>query len=96
MPRREPETPAERSLRARLAIHTRWSQTVDRSAATEPARRAQRERFERQVDPDGSLPAEVRGELAEHARRAHLLRMSLAAAQARRARRARAAKAANA
>lgn len=38
-----------------LAVHASWAQTIDRSARTAPARRAALERFERQVDPDGTL-----------------------------------------
>ena len=36
---------SDRSTRARLAAHERWAREPDRTAATEPARRAQEERF---------------------------------------------------
>jgi hypothetical protein len=53
-------TPAQRSLRARIAAHASWANTSDRSARTAAARRAALDRFERQVDPNGALPAEER------------------------------------
>jgi hypothetical protein len=77
-------TPSERSLRARLAVHTSWARTSDRSARTAPARRAALQRFERQVDPDGMLPPAERAQRAEQAMRAHMSRMALRSVQARR------------
>lgn len=71
-------TPAERKLRAQLAAHTRWARCEDRRAATEPARRAQQERYERQVDPDGVLPPAERAKRVRHAQAAHLAKMRLA------------------
>src|SRR5438445_250164 len=51
-------TPAERSLRARLAAYTLHSR-VDGREHTEPARKAFLGRFALQVDPEGRLaPAE--------------------------------------
>jgi hypothetical protein len=82
----EPLTPAERRLRGQLAAEESWSRTADRSARTAPARAAFLDRFERQVDPDGSLPPTERALMAEHARRAHFLRLSLQSAKARRER----------
>src|SRR5262245_32896675 len=76
-------TPELRSLRARLAAHTKWANTSDPSAATAPARAAFLDRFERQVDPDGTLPPEERARRAEHARKAHFARLALRSAQAR-------------
>lgn len=76
-------TPAERSMRARLAAHHLHSQ-VDSRAHTEPARRAFMERFEDQVDPDRSLPADERRRRAEQAKKAYFLGLSLKAAQKRR------------
>jgi hypothetical protein len=77
-------TPSERSLRARLAVHTSWARTSDRSARTAPARRAALQRFERQVDPDGMLLPVERAQRAEQAMRAHMSRMALRSVQARR------------
>jgi hypothetical protein len=51
-------TPAQRSLRARIAAHASWANTSDRSARTAAARKAALDKFERQVDPDNVLPAE--------------------------------------
>ena len=82
-----PLTPEQRALRARVAAHTRWSQTEDPTAATAPARRAFLDRFERQVDPDGRLDPQERTRRAEHARKAHMARLALRSARARAARR---------
>lgn len=86
--RGEPLTPAERSLRARLAVHTSWAQTTDRAARTAPARRAALQRFERQVDPDGTVNPAERRRRAEQAMRAHMAGLALRSAQARRRRKA--------
>ena len=85
---RSPSTAAERSLQARLAGETSWANTADPSARTAPARKAFLERFERLVDPDGTMAPEERARRAEHARRAHYARLALKSAQARRAKRA--------
>jgi hypothetical protein len=79
-------TPAQRSLRGRLAAETSWANTVDPSARTAPARAAFLDRFERQVDPDGVLDPADRVRRAEHARKAHFARLALRSAQARRRR----------
>jgi hypothetical protein len=76
-------TPSQRSMRARLAAHTRWSRTPDRRAATAKQRAAFLDRFERDVDPTGSLSAELRARLAANARSAHFTRMALASVKAR-------------
>ncbi|MEU4675750.1 hypothetical protein [Micromonospora sp. NPDC023737] len=79
--------PTERALLARVAAHTRWAQTPDRTAATAGARKAFRDRFEREVDPDGTLPEAERLRRAESARSAHYTRLALKSARARRLRR---------
>jgi hypothetical protein len=81
-------TPEQRSLRARLASHVSWANTVDRAARTAAARQAAHDRFERLVDPEGVLPPEERARRAAHARQAHFIRMAMRSAQARRAGRA--------
>lgn len=73
------------SMRGRLAAHARWSKEADRVAATAAARAGQMARFEREVDPDNQLDPAERAIRAEHARKAHMTRMSLRAAEARRA-----------
>ncbi|WP_328850267.1 hypothetical protein OG994_16675 [Micromonospora globbae] len=82
---RDDKSPAERSLIARIAAAERWGRTVDRTAATEPARRAFRDRFEAQVPAEVTDP-QRRAEMAEHLRRAWYQRLALKSAQARRAR----------
>lgn len=79
-------TPAERSMRARLGAHASWARTTDRTARTAAARSAALRRFEEQVDPEGQMVPEERHRLAEHARKAHMLKLSMAAAKARRRR----------
>jgi hypothetical protein len=78
---------SDRSQIAKVAAHTRWSQTEDRSAATAPARAGLAKKFEDQVDPDRTLPPEVRAVRAESARRAHFQRLARASAKARAAKR---------
>jgi hypothetical protein len=80
-------SPAERSLRARLAVHTLHA-TRDARQATALARAGFLARFEREVDPDLRLDQAERRRRAEHARRAYFIRLSLAAIAARRAKRA--------
>ncbi|WP_410614861.1 WhiB family transcriptional regulator [Amycolatopsis sp. lyj-109] len=63
-------TPAQRSIRARIAAHTSWSRTEDRTERTAPARRAAPARFERLVDPDGVLDEVTRRQRAD-AQREH-------------------------
>ncbi len=77
-------THSELTLRARLASHASWAQTSDPSARTAPARQAFLDRFEREVDPDGTLPPAERARRAEHARKAYFTRLALASAKARR------------
>lgn len=76
-------TPAQRTLRARVAVHSSWAKTSDRAARTAPARAASIARFEREVDPDGTLPPAERARRAESARKAYMARLSLAASRAR-------------
>jgi hypothetical protein len=79
-------TPTERSLRGQLAAHESWARTPDRSARTANARKAMLDKFEQQVDPDGTLSPAERARRAEHARKAHFMRLALKSAQARRRR----------
>jgi hypothetical protein len=77
----------DRVLIARIAAAERWARERDRTAATEMARRGLIAKFEREVDPDGTLDPAERARRVEHLRRAQLLRASRAAAAARRSRR---------
>ena len=49
-----------KNINARIAAEFSWARTRDRTARTRPAREAFLNRFEKQVDPDGTLPAEER------------------------------------
>lgn len=82
------ESPAERSLRARAAAYTKWAFVSDRTAATEVARRAARDRFAKLVDPDGVLPEGERAKRADMARRAFYADMARKSAASRRRRKA--------
>lgn len=82
-----PEDPSgDRRLKAQIAAHESWARTDDRTARTEPARRAFLKSFENDVDPDGVLHPAERARRAEHARKAHFRRLALRSAAARRAR----------
>ncbi len=81
-------TPAERTMRARLAAHVQWSREADPTARTSTARTAFLTRFEAEVDPDGTLSPEERTRRAEHARRAYFTRLAFESAKARRLKRA--------
>jgi hypothetical protein len=84
--KRDSEQCRQQSLRARIAAAERWARTTDRAAQTAPARRGLRARFEREVDPDGVLPEGERMRRADQLMHAHMMRMSLAAAERRRRR----------
>jgi hypothetical protein len=69
-------TAEQRRRRARIAAHASWAKTPDRAARTAAGTAAFLSRFERQVDPDGVQPAEVRAEMAKHARLAYMLQLA--------------------
>ncbi|MFF7534916.1 hypothetical protein ACIP6Q_39265 [Streptomyces bobili] len=78
--------PQERSLRARLAVHTSWANTLDPASRTAKARAAAAGRFEkkaRELHPDATDEQIIR--VAEHLRKAHFSAMALKSAAARRA-----------
>jgi len=70
-------SPSQRTQRARIAAHARWSQQ-DGASGTQAAREAFLARFERQVDPEGVLPPAERLRRAESAKREHFQRMAYA------------------
>jgi hypothetical protein len=74
----------DRSLIASIAAHESWARTENRTARTAPARKAMLDKFEREVDPDGTLLPAERAIRAEHARKAHFKRLALRSAKARR------------
>jgi hypothetical protein len=85
-PRQASLSPAERSLRARLAAYAMHAQHDSRDTSA-PGRAAFLARFETDVDPDGRLDPEERRRRAEHARSAYFARLALASVAARRAKR---------
>lgn len=66
---------AKKNINARIAAEISWARTEDRSARTRPAREAFLRRFETEVDPDGKLPPDELARRAQHALRAHMLRL---------------------
>jgi hypothetical protein len=76
-------TPEQRSMRARMAAHRRWAKTPDRTAAMKKANQAFMDRFEREVDPDGTLPPDVRAKLAASARSAYFTELAFKSSRAR-------------
>jgi hypothetical protein len=78
----------DRRLAAQKAVHTSWAHTADPAARTAPARKAFADRFERQVDPEGTLSPTERARRAEHARKAYMADLALKSAKARRRRKA--------
>jgi len=76
--------PSERALRARIAAHASWARTENPSARTAAARAALADRFDREVDPDGTLPEPERARRAEHARKAYFAALALKSARSRR------------
>jgi hypothetical protein len=75
----------DRALIARLAAHVKWAQCEDRTAATAIARKAFADRFELEVDPDGTLDPAERATRAASAKKAYFTRLALRSAQVRRA-----------
>lgn len=81
--------PQDRSLRASLAAHTSWANTLDPTSRTAKARAAANGRFEREareLHPDATDEQIAR--VASHLRSAHFKRLALASAKARRAKKA--------
>lgn len=73
-------------MRGQIGGNTRWGRATDRTTATETARAAFLDRFEREVDPEGVLPPVERAKRAKNARRAYFTRLSLKSAKSRRRR----------
>jgi hypothetical protein len=78
-------SPKQRRLRAQIAANTRWSKE-DPAANAARGQAGLQARFEKQVDPDGTLTPAERTRRAEAARKAHMQRLALASAKARNAR----------
>ena len=77
-------SPQERSMRARIAAYTLHSRTDGRELTT-PARQAFLDRFERDVDPSGSLSPAERSKRAAAARKAYFTKLALKSSKARKA-----------
>jgi len=83
-----PLSPAERSLRAKVAAYARWADTPDpddRRKATEPGRRAAIDQWMHKADPDGVLSPEARRNRAEALRRQHMALIAFKSSTSRRA-----------
>ncbi len=78
-------TPEQMSLRGRMGAHALHSRYDSRELTT-AARQTFLERFEREVDPDGSLPSEERARRAGHARKAYFTKLAWKSAKARKKR----------
>lgn len=76
----------DRRAISRIAAHASWAATANPAARTAPARDAAMERFERQVDPEGTLSAEERSRRARSARSAYFAHLARLSARARRRR----------
>src|ERR1700745_1439611 len=82
MPENSPEL---RTLYARLGAYEMWAKCKDRTAHTANGRKAFDARFEREVDPDGTLAPPERDRRAKAARKAYYIRLSIKSAQIRQA-----------
>ena len=76
-------SPEQRTQRARIAAHTRWSKALDPTEATRPAREGFDKRFYDKVDPKRILDPETRERLAMSARKAYFTRLAYKSARAR-------------
>ncbi len=79
-------SPAQRTLRARIAAHTLHSQRDPREttrAGRDAARVSLDARLLDEVDPQRTLAEPERARRLAHARRAHFLRLALQSARAR-------------
>jgi hypothetical protein len=72
----------EKSLRHQAASHAQKAK-YDSRELTKAAGKANAERFERQVDPEGTLPPAERQRRAEHARKAYMLSLAYRSAKVR-------------
>jgi hypothetical protein len=81
-------TTERQRMYGRVGAYASWARTTDRTARTEPARKAAWERFEKLVDPESIHPPHIRAQMADAARKAHFQRMAIRSAEARRSRKA--------
>lgn len=78
-------TPAQRTLRARLAAHEKWATTdpIEGTAAARAAGPGSIDYWLNKVDPDHMLDDAERTRRAESAKKAHYARLAFKSAQAR-------------
>jgi hypothetical protein len=77
----------DNTLISRLGNHVKWAAIEDRTAATQPARDAMRDKFLEEARAKfGDLPEQELARRAESLRKAHFTRLALKSAQARRKR----------
>ena len=81
-----PLSPKSRTLRGKVAAHSRWAHE-DPTPQTAKKRLAFDQRFLDEVDPDRTLPEAERLRRAQSARKAYFARLALQSAEARRSRR---------
>ncbi len=72
-------SPEQRTIRASIAAHTRWSKTptAERTRQAERGQAGLLARFAAEVDPQGVLTPEERDKLARNAYTAHMKRLAL-------------------
>lgn len=75
-------TPEQRSMRARIAAHARWSKE-DPKPNADRGQAGLLLRFEREADPEGVLAPEERRRRAESRRREHMTRLAFQSSKAR-------------
>ena len=75
-------SPQERTMRARIAAYSLHAK-VDGREITSNARRAFLDRFEKSVDPNGTLPVAERCRRATAARKAYFTALALQSAKSR-------------
>jgi hypothetical protein len=75
-----------KNINGRIGAEVSWARTQDRTARTRPARETFLKRFEKEVDPDGTLPPDERRQRAEHAKRAYMLKLAKRSGAVRKAR----------
>jgi hypothetical protein len=78
-----PLTPAQRTLRARMAAHAMHARNDPRKI-TAAATAARWNRFENEADPDKVLPPAERRRRAEHLQQAYMTGLALKSSRARR------------
>src|SRR5271154_6980552 len=78
-------TPQQRKLRASKAGLTGWDNTVDRSARARHANAGLIAKWEREIDPDGTMDRQELARRVKTKQKLHMADMSWKAVQARRA-----------